>query len=116
MDLKSKVTDEEGMWMSYLKTGHILWNPDFRELKVEWDPDTTGMVRLKSSWAYGNRGMELSELIVFNGRLYGVDDRTGVVYEIEGHLAIPWVILADGNGRNTKGRFHHHFDGRFVLF
>jgi soluble calcium-activated nucleotidase 1 len=37
--------------------------------------------------------MELSELIVFNGGLYTVDDRTGVVYRIEGTKVIPWVIL-----------------------
>lgn len=103
MDVKSKLVGEEATWISYLKTGDILWNPEFREMKVEWDPEETGMVKLKSSWAYGNRGMELSELVVFNGRVYGVDDRTGVVYEIDGNLAIPWVILTDGNGRNTKG-------------
>jgi soluble calcium-activated nucleotidase 1 len=37
--------------------------------------------------------MELSELIVFNGGLYTVDDRTGVAYRIEGTKVIPWVIL-----------------------
>ena len=103
MDLKSKSLEEEGSWISYLKTGAILYNPDFREIKVEWEEPPMGMTLIKSSWSYGNRGMELSELLVFNGRLYGVDDRTGVVYEIDGSLAIPWVILADGNGRHTKG-------------
>lgn len=47
--------------------------------------------------------MELSELQVFNGHLYSVDDRTGVVYRIEGGRAIPWVILADGDGSVSKG-------------
>ena len=103
MDLKAKSLEEEGSWISYLKTGDILYNPDYKEVKVEWEPAPTGMTLLKSSWGFGNRGMELSELLVFNGRLYGVDDRTGVIYEIEGNLAIPWVILTDGNGRNAKG-------------
>jgi len=47
--------------------------------------------------------MELSELVVFNGHLYSVDDRTGVVYRIEGNQAVPWVILADGDGLVSKG-------------
>lgn len=47
--------------------------------------------------------MELSELVVFNGHLYSVDDRTGVVYRIEGSRAIPWVILPDGDGSISKG-------------
>jgi soluble calcium-activated nucleotidase 1 len=103
MDLKSKSLEEEGSWISYLKTGDILYNPESREIKVEWEPAPTGMTIIKSSWSYGNRGMELSELLVFNGKLYGIDDRTGVVYEIDGSLAIPWVILTDGNGRHAKG-------------
>lgn len=103
MDLKAKSLEEEGSWISYLKTGYILYNPEYREVKVEWESAPTGMTLLKSSWGFGNRGMELSELLVFNGRLYGVDDRTGVIYEIEGNLAIPWVILTDGNGRHAKG-------------
>ena len=53
--------------------------------------------------------MELSELVVFNGHLYSVDDRTGVVYKVtkdhKGHWkVIPWVILAEGNGEETKGQ------------
>ena len=52
--------------------------------------------------------MELSELTVFNGELYSADDRTGVIYKItkdsKGHWkVIPWVILSDGNGEETKG-------------
>lgn len=49
-------------------------------------------------------GMELSELVVFNGHLYSVDDRTGVVYRIEGNKAVPWVILPDGDGSVSKGQ------------
>ena len=52
--------------------------------------------------------MELSELVVFNGHLYTADDRTGVIYKVEkdkkGQFkVIPWVILSDGNGEETKG-------------
>lgn len=38
--------------------------------------------QLRSSLSFAKRGMELSELIVFNGKLYSCDDRTGVVYQL----------------------------------
>ena len=49
--------------------------------------------------------MELSELVIFNGRVYSVDDRTGIVYEIiNQEKAVPWIILSDGNGKEIKGK------------
>ena len=62
---------------------------------------------LSSQYAYGVRGMELSELVVFNGRLYSCDDRTGIIYEINAmkKLAIPWVILSDGDGTDSGKGF-----------
>jgi len=52
--------------------------------------------------------MELSELFVFNEKLYSCDDRTGIVYHLSGKefedvSPVPWVILADGNGSEAKG-------------
>ena len=50
------------------------------------------------------RGMELSELLVFNGHLYTIDDRTGIVYQIKDENRIfPWVVLSDGDGHEIKG-------------
>ncbi|KAG0718357.1 Soluble calcium-activated nucleotidase 1 [Chionoecetes opilio] len=102
LDTDSKHPTEKNTWISYLKKGHLTVNVESQEVRVEWDKDT---MTLSSSMAYGGRGMELSELVVFNGRLYAVDDRTGVIYEVDmqGGRAIPWVILTDGNGRERKG-------------
>lgn len=48
--------------------------------------------------------MELSELVVFNGKLYTFDDRTGLVYQIiDNQKIIPWVLLTDGDGLSMKG-------------
>ncbi|CAL7940855.1 unnamed protein product [Xylocopa violacea] len=58
---------------------------------------------LTSSLTMKGRGMELSELVTFDGHLLTFDDRTGVIYIIEGEEVYPWVILMDGNGKNTKG-------------
>ena len=79
------------------------------KVKLEWDQgDET---QLQSALATGGRGMELSELVVFNGKLYSVDDRTGVVYHVENNKVVPWVILSDGNGGETKG-----FKGKELSF
>lgn len=48
--------------------------------------------------------MELSELVTFDSRLLSFDDRTGMIYFIEGDQVYPWVILMDGNGKSHKGR------------
>ena len=49
------------------------------------------------------RGMELSELVTFNGRLLTFDDRTGIVFEINGDNVAPWVIITDGETISSKG-------------
>ena len=55
------------------------------------------------------RGMELSELQWYRGALYTMDDRTGLVYRIEGPdstkpTAYPTHILMAGDGRTDKGQ------------
>lgn len=68
-----------------------------------------------SGFSYKGRGMELSTLNYFNGKLYSCDDKTGIVYELrkiwgksggEEYVPLPFVILggaqvakADGNSQ-----------------
>ncbi|KAJ8389690.1 hypothetical protein AAFF_G00115660 [Aldrovandia affinis] len=92
--------DKALTWFSYLRRGHLLVSESGDRLAVEWDQER---VVLESHLAEKGRGMELSELAAFNGHLYSVDDRTGVVYRIEGSKAVPWVILPDGDGSVSKG-------------
>ncbi|XP_077475929.1 soluble calcium-activated nucleotidase 1 [Stigmatopora argus] len=87
-------------WVSYMRRGHLLVPPGGERLRVEWDADRT---ELEGHLAEKGRGMELSELTVFDGKLYSVDDRTGVVYRLDGDKVVPWVILADGDGNVAKG-------------
>ncbi|XP_046949874.1 soluble calcium-activated nucleotidase 1 isoform X2 [Lynx rufus] len=99
LDTESRA-QEENTWFSYLKKGHLTLSDSGDKVAVEWDK---GHEVLESHLAEKGRGMELSELIVFNGRLYSVDDRTGVIYQIDGTKAVPWVILSDGDGTVGKG-------------
>lgn len=100
LDTDSKSKTDKNTWLSYLLHGTLSISTDQRHVAVSFDlePKT-----LKSTWSHGGRGMELSELVVFNGKLYTVDDRTGVVYEIIDNKVIPWVILTDGDGNSQKG-------------
>ncbi|XP_017272552.1 soluble calcium-activated nucleotidase 1b isoform X2 [Kryptolebias marmoratus] len=93
-------SSKDQTWFSYMKRGYLTVSESADSLKVEWDADTA---ILESNLAEKGRGMELSELVAFNGHLYSVDDRTGVVYRIDGSRAIPWVILPDGDGSVSKG-------------
>ncbi|XP_051851426.1 soluble calcium-activated nucleotidase 1 isoform X1 [Antechinus flavipes] len=99
LDTESRAK-KENTWFSYLKKGYLTLSESGDKVTVEWDKED-GI--LESHLAEKGRGMELSELIVFNGKLYSVDDRTGVVYQIEGTKTVPWVILSDGDGTVGKG-------------
>uniref|UniRef100_A0A3Q4AYP0 Soluble calcium-activated nucleotidase 1 n=1 Tax=Mola mola TaxID=94237 RepID=A0A3Q4AYP0_MOLML len=100
-DLDTASRSSKGQtWFSHMKKGYLTVSGSADRLEVEWDSD---IVILESQLAENGRGMELSELVVFNGHLYTVDDRTGLVYRIEGTRAIPWVILPDGDGTVSKG-------------
>ncbi|CAL8330383.1 unnamed protein product [Lota lota] len=99
LDTASRSSKEQ-TWFSYMRKGHLTVSESADRLEVEWDEEE---VTLESHLAEKGRGMELSELVVFNGHLYSVDDRTGVVYRIEGNQAVPWVILPDGDGLVSKG-------------
>ncbi|XP_072516220.1 soluble calcium-activated nucleotidase 1b isoform X2 [Salminus brasiliensis] len=90
----------QNTWFSYLRRGHLLVSNSGDEVSVEWDPKT---VVLESHLSEKGRGMELSDLVSFNGHLYSVDDRTGVVYRIDEDKPVPWVILTDGDGTVPKG-------------
>ncbi|CAN9505678.1 unnamed protein product [Ophioblennius macclurei] len=99
LDTNSR-SDKDFTWFSYMRRGYLLVSESGDKVTVEWDSDR---VLLESHLSEKGRGMELSELVAFNGKLYSVDDRTGIVYRIDGDKAVPWVILTDGDGNVAKG-------------
>ncbi|KAI0239732.1 Soluble calcium-activated nucleotidase 1 [Lamellibrachia satsuma] len=101
LDTDSKSPTKPNLWFSYLKKGYLTFDPSNKKVAITWDPSLT---MLESKVSQGGRGMELSELTAFNGKLYSCDDRTGIIYEImRDDQVLPWVILQDGNGRVAKG-------------
>ncbi|CAL1533529.1 unnamed protein product [Lymnaea stagnalis] len=99
LDTDSKSREKKSTWISYYRQGNLTLSDKRDEVKVKLAQPKV----LFSNIAAGDRGMELSELVIFNGKLYTVDDRTGIIYEINNYNVLPWVILADGNGKNNKG-------------
>ncbi|CAG9773691.1 unnamed protein product [Ceutorhynchus assimilis] len=102
LDTKSKSQDEKTTWYSYLKRGFLSYNPTTHSVVVTWDRSQPA--QLKNSYSLKDRGMELSELLVYDGRLLTFDDRTGIVFEIlNEEKVVPWILLGDGNGKSAKG-------------
>lgn len=90
-------------WHSFLLKGYLTYDAEEERIHIEWDEE--GRRLLTSSISSSGRGMELSELTVFNGKLYACDDRTGIVYQIQEDrdTPLPWIIMNDGSGESAKG-------------
>nr|ACO15411.1 Soluble calcium-activated nucleotidase 1 [Caligus clemensi] len=103
-DLDTDSKNGSNSWRSFFKRGKLIQYSGGQRYKVSFDNELT---EIRSKLSYGGRGMELSELVVFDGQLYSCDDRTGVVYRLlfgsKGITPVAWVILPDGNGDEAKG-------------
>ena len=81
LDLASR--DQGGKtWSSYLKRGVLEQGPD-GNFTARW---TDPIVQVSTEFGRNNRGMELSELVMFNGQLVTVCDYTGIVYNVNGRM------------------------------
>ncbi|XP_058822434.1 soluble calcium-activated nucleotidase 1 [Topomyia yanbarensis] len=100
LDTSSRVEGKDA-WSSYLMKGYLSYVPSSGTVTVSWDE--TKPKELRSSFSLKGRGMELSELVVFNGKLLTFDDRTGLVYVIDQDKVYPWLLLMDGDGKASKG-------------
>ncbi|KAK9701213.1 hypothetical protein QE152_g30753 [Popillia japonica] len=101
LDTNSKSPTEPYTWLAYFKKGYLSYSPKKHTIAISWDK--TEPVKLVTHFALKDRGMELSELVVFNGKLLSFDDRTGLVFEILNDKARPWILLMDGDGQGDKG-------------
>lgn len=88
-------------WISYFKKGYLTYKQPNENVFIEWDQSPNK--KFTSRLSLGGRGLELSELVTYDGQLLTIDDKTGLVYHIENETLIPWVIVVDGNGHVNKG-------------
>ncbi|XP_055605957.1 apyrase-like [Uranotaenia lowii] len=101
LDTASRAAAGKDSWSSFLLKGYLSYIPSKNSITVSWDE--SGPKEIKSSFSLKGRGMELSELVVFNGRLLTFDDRTGLVYVVDKDAVYPWLLLMDGDGKASKG-------------
>ncbi|KAG5185700.1 apyrase family protein [Tribonema minus] len=104
LDTQSRVGTDGKVYHSILQEGTLHRSADTGRYSVQWG----GAHKLKSGHNEAGRGMELSELVEYNGRLYTFDDRTGIVFEVikessgDYHVA-PKHVLGEGDGSVDKG-------------
>lgn len=107
LDGKSVSTKEANTWYSYFKQGYLTYNARDKNVTVEWDSAADNGDQIKSDMSKNGRGLELSELVTFNGQLITLDDKTGLVYVFENKVLIPWVIIIEGDGRKKDGNYYN---------
>ncbi|KAI1716939.1 apyrase domain-containing protein [Ditylenchus destructor] len=90
--------NETYVWKSPSPKGYLLYNMETLEYRFDWKETSPHTGRL----AYENRGMELSDLKFFNGKLLSPCDKTGVIYWLTSGKAVPLIINSDGNGSHEK--------------
>lgn len=100
LDKKSKVDGKKLSWHSLMKKGELRYDQNTKTYSISWLEDQ----ELFTQHGEAGRGMELSELIWFNGKLYAMDDRSGIVFEILLNKSVaPRFILPEGDGNTDKG-------------
>ena len=73
MDHHSKVGNKSNHWHSFLKRGRLVVDDQLTKAEVKWDEAGEG-IELYSQISAGGRGMELSDLVFFDGHLLTVDE------------------------------------------
>jgi soluble calcium-activated nucleotidase 1 len=84
--------------------GTLQFDPSANKYSVQFGDMRT----LISGHNEAGRGMELSELTLYNNRLLAFDDRTGSVFEIlsknaEESFVVPRFVITEGEGDTDKG-------------
>lgn len=108
-DLDKRSKTENGQWRATYMTGTLERQGD--AFSVTWDAPAD----VFTSHNEAGRGAELSELLLYHGRLYTFDDRTGIMFEIVHPLnsgeparekrpaLAPRGIFMEGDGATDKG-------------
>lgn len=65
------------VWQSMIRIGTIQ-RDIYGTYTIEWHHD----IPITSKYSYGGRGMELSDVTMFNNELLAIDDRTGILFAV----------------------------------
>lgn len=110
---------EKNKWSAFYLKGYLTYYPTTRKVEIKLDERKN---KISNRFSNGKRGLELSELVTFNGKLLACDDKTGIIYQLieepeeaanaslklnqtnvqlsENHpfKIVPSLILSDGDG------------------
>ncbi|GBG26302.1 Soluble calcium-activated nucleotidase 1 [Hondaea fermentalgiana] len=104
LDRQSKLAlgEKHAGWRSFFKKARLFKDSTSNKWEISWDAD----IELQTHLGEDGRGLELSELVNWQDRLWTFDDRSGVVFELteEDSICIPRYILMEGDGNNAKGQ------------
>jgi len=97
------------IFYSKLLPGTLRYNPSVNSYSVEFQPEE--LRELHSAHNEAGRGMELSEMTLYQDRLLTFDDRTGCVFEVlsvpnsngKDSLVVPRFVITEGEGDTDKG-------------
>lgn len=105
LDKASKAADGKS-WHALVHRGVLRFDTDPAATPRggRWRLEWHGVEKVKSKLAAKGRGMELSELVRFNGELFTVCDTSGIVYKLDlsKMQAYPRQALAEGDGDESK--------------
>lgn len=105
LDQLSAVSGSKPKFKSMLLPGTIHYDPNNNKYNINFDETRT----LYSGHNEAGRGMELSELVLYQNRLLTFDDRTGTVFEIlsqnngQTSVVVPRLVITEGSGETDKG-------------
>lgn len=81
LDVNSEHKKDDGsiVWRSYFKKGNLVYSNSNGKIDIRIRWDAVDPVVLESSFAHKGRGMELSELVTFNGKLLTFDGKYVII-------------------------------------
>ncbi|ETN86572.1 hypothetical protein NECAME_16259, partial [Necator americanus] len=81
-DNDEDATAPKSQWRAITRKGVLKLSKDNSTAHVEWDSKSSDQ-ELMSGFSYKGRGMELSDLTEYRGRILAPDDKTGIIFEIK---------------------------------
>ncbi len=104
LDQLSRLPGEKPIFFSKLLPGYLQYEPSSNKYSITFEQDR----QLISAHNEAGRGMELSELTLYQNRLLAFDDRTGSVFEILNQsenesFVVPRFVITEGEGDTDKG-------------
>ncbi|EYC15020.1 hypothetical protein Y032_0038g3586 [Ancylostoma ceylanicum] len=100
-DMDKSTHAEQWKWRAVTRRGELTINLNRTKVEVKWKKELDQ--NITSGFNYKGRGMELSDISEYDGRLLSPDDKTGMLYELRGNEAVPWIFLNSGPGNTTSG-------------